>query len=144
MERADKVLGIASIGPAQFGTPMTTTIEQDFGAVWRIAHNNNRRVAQIADDIIANIGYFGIMAEINPAAVEDTLNLQLVDLITDEGLAAHQPAFNIDPSCSITFHAGMVGQRCSERYCRCVFLALMLSKPIELPIAKRMKWAIYI
>src|SRR6516225_4893275 len=85
---AGKARGITRIGAAQPVAAMTAHIEEGADLARGVAHHQNRVFAHIAGQEIAGLRDLAVMAQKEPAAGEDALQLLLINLRLDEDAAA--------------------------------------------------------
>src|SRR5271156_4046679 len=81
---AGKGGGIAGIGAAQPVATMTAYIQKSVNLPRCIAHHQNRVLAHIGGEEIARLRDLALVAQIEPAAGEDPLQLLLVNPALDE------------------------------------------------------------
>src|SRR5438105_332692 len=93
---AGKARGIAVIGAAKAIAPMPAHIEKSSHDSVGATYHEHRVFAHIGREEIAGLRDLAIMAQIEPAAREDALQLLLIDLRLDKDPPADMPAGEID------------------------------------------------
>ena len=66
-----------------------------------VAHQDNGVLAHVGGDEIVVVGNLGLVTEQQPAAREDALQLQLVELLIDEDAAVDEPTLDINQPADI-------------------------------------------
>ena len=85
---AGEARGIAGIGAAQAVATVAADIEKRMHGAGTVAHDKHRVLAHIGREEIAGLGDLALMAQKEPAARKDALQLLLVDLPLDENAPA--------------------------------------------------------
>src|SRR5439155_24115138 len=93
---AGKARSIAVIGAAKAIAPMPAHIEKSAHDSVGAAYHEHRVFAHIGREEIAGLRDLAVMAQIEPAAREDALQLLLIDLRLDKDAPADVPAGEID------------------------------------------------
>ena len=63
-----------------------------------VANDDDRSATERAADIVAGRADFGLVCQEHPGAIEDALDLELVNVVIDEDVAAHQAALYVNPT----------------------------------------------
>src|SRR5438093_11832026 len=96
MVRTSKKLGIAAIRAAHAVASMAAQVQTSSGAPAQVAPQDDRLLAHIGGNEVARIGNFALMAEIEPAAGEEALAFQLVNLAVSKDTPINETAFWIN------------------------------------------------
>src|SRR6201988_2037628 len=74
-----------------------------------VAHHQNRVFAHVSGEEIARMGDLALMAQKEPAAGENPLQLLLVDLGLNKKAPPDQSAIGVDQMSNIYFHQPLLG-----------------------------------
>src|SRR5215813_3678998 len=88
--------GVAGIGSAQPVAAMAAHVEEGVNLAVRVAHDQDRVLPYVGREEVARLRDLALVAEEEPAASEDPLELLLVDLSLDEDATADQSVLGID------------------------------------------------
>src|SRR5262249_36560519 len=105
---AGEGLGIAPIGPAEAITPMAAHIEKGMDLSLAVSSHENRVFAHGGAEEVARLGDLALMAQKQPAAGEDLLQLLLVDPPLDEDAPADQAPVGIDQTADVRYHEALL------------------------------------
>src|SRR5207253_11523585 len=95
---------VAVIGPAQAVAAMAADIQEGAHHAGGVAHHQYRVLAHIGRKEMAGLGDLALMAQKEPAAGEDPLQLLPVDLRLDKDAAADQAAVAVDETTDVAGH----------------------------------------
>jgi len=87
--------GIARIGPAQPVAPMPADVEEGVDGALAVPHHQDRVFPHRGAEEVTRLGDLAFMAQKQPAAGEDPLQLLLVDLRLDEDTPADKAVLGI-------------------------------------------------
>src|SRR5579885_2858718 len=93
---ADEVNGMAFVVTADFHAAMAAGVEKDARPARGIARENYRFLAHARDEVIARLADLTFMADVEPGARENSLELLAVEILVDENLAADFTALEIN------------------------------------------------
>jgi hypothetical protein len=96
MVGAGEELGVASISATHAIAAVAAYIQMRAQAAIQIAAENHRLFAHVARDKITGPGYLAFVAKVEPAARENALALQLVNLAIGEDAPVKETTFGID------------------------------------------------
>src|SRR5262249_12955689 len=96
--------GVTGIGAAQPVATMAADIQKCVYLSAAVAHHQNRVFTHIGGEEIARLRNLALVAQIEPAAREDPLQLLLVDPALDKDAATDQTLFSIDQSERVGCH----------------------------------------
>src|SRR6266705_6443868 len=96
MVRTSKKLGIAAVRPAHTVAAVAAQVQKSSEAPGQVAPQDDRLLAHIGGNEVARIGNFALMAEIEPAAGEEALALQLIYLAVSKDTPINETAFWIN------------------------------------------------
>jgi len=119
---AGETRGIAAIGAAQAIAAMAADIQKGVYLALAVAHHQDGVLAHIGGEEVARLWYLALVAQEQPAARENPLQLLLVDLRLDEDAAADQAILGIDQSVHVHCHryllnvTGMTPVSCVAAY----------------------------
>jgi len=88
--------GITDLGAAQTIAAMAADIEECANLTRRVAHDKDRVFAHVSGKKITRLRNLAVVAQEQPAARENLLELLLVDLLLDEDAATDQAVLGID------------------------------------------------
>jgi hypothetical protein len=94
---------------------MAAAVEEHMHRAVRAAHHDDRCAAEPAHDVVPGGRNLAFVREKDPASIEDLLQLEAIDVLGDEGIAADQPARGVDPTLRRETRLDVVhgGARCS-------------------------------
>src|SRR5271169_5573409 len=96
--------GIAELGAAQPVAAMAANIQKGMHLARRVAHNENRVFAHVSGEKIAGLRDLALMAQKEPAARENALQLLLINIRLDEDAATDEAILGIDQPERVGFH----------------------------------------
>src|SRR5216117_3553745 len=96
MVRTSKKLGIAAIRAAHAVAAVAAQVQKSSDAPAQVAPQDDRLLAHIGGNEVARIGNFALMAEIEPAAGEEALALQLIYLAVSKDTPINETGFWIN------------------------------------------------
>src|SRR5271166_4022727 len=96
--------GIAELGAAQPVAAMAADIQKGMHLARRVAHNENRVFAHVSGEKIAGLRDLALMAQKEPAARENALQLLLINIRLDEDAATDEAILGIDQPERVGFH----------------------------------------
>src|SRR5215469_7811907 len=96
--------GIAGAGAAQPVAAMAAHVEECAHLAARVAHHENRVLAHISRKEVAGLRDLALMAQEQPAARENSLELLLIDFRLDEDASADQAAVSINQLVQLRNH----------------------------------------
>src|SRR4051794_24100410 len=88
--------GISSLVHAEPVAPMPTGVEEHPRLPARVAPEDDRILAHVGREIVARLLDLGLVAEVQPAPRENTLDLALVDRLIGVDAATDQPGCEVD------------------------------------------------
>src|SRR6516165_3150634 len=101
----DKGRGVAPIGPAQAVAAMAADVEKGVHVPLGVAHHEDWVLAHVGTQEVARLGDLALMAEKEPAASKDLLELLGVDVGLNEDASADQAALDIHQPLDVRHHA---------------------------------------
>src|SRR5262249_13429209 len=104
MISAREIAGIAGIGPAQPGPPVAAYVEEGAHRAPAVPHHQDRVFSHIGAEEIPRIGDLALMAQKQPAAGEDALQLLLVDVALDENAPTDEAVIDINQTLDVRQH----------------------------------------
>ena len=105
---AGEARGVAGVGAAQPVAAMAADIEKGAHPAGTVAHHQHRVLAHIGRQEIARLRDLAFVAQEQPAAGEDLLQLLLVDLRLDKDAPADEPPFAINKTTKLCFHLALL------------------------------------
>jgi len=100
--------GVAGIRSAQAVAAMTADIQEGVNLPDAVAHYRDRVFAHIGREEVARPWDLAFVAQKQPAAGEDSLQLLRVDLRLDKDAAADQAVLGIDQTAEINRHGTLL------------------------------------
>ena len=96
VEAAGELACIAAIRPADLHSPVAAGVEKRANHAILATADEDGILAHVGRHVVAGLGNVGLVAQEQPAARENALELQLVDLRVEEDLAADQPFIELE------------------------------------------------
>src|SRR5687767_5612764 len=96
VEGASEYEGVAIVVAADLHATMSAGVEEDMQLVLAVTDEDDFLFAHARDDEVAGVRDLGLVADEEPAAGEDLLQLLLVDRSVDVDLAADEALLQVD------------------------------------------------
>src|SRR5262249_23260643 len=99
--------GVAGIGSAQPVAAMAAHVEEGVDLAVRVAHDQDRGLPHVGREEVARLRDLALVAEGEPAASEEPLELLPGDLSLDEDATADHSVLGIDEISDVSDHVAL-------------------------------------
>src|SRR5262245_43399605 len=105
---AGEMLGIAYLGATQPVAAMAADVEKGMDLPSAVPHDQHGVFSHVGAEEIARVSNLALMAEEQPAAREDLLQLLLVDLLVDEDTPTNEALLDIHQLFDVGRHGALL------------------------------------